>query len=98
MAPHMTVLAAKAIWLAGLIGWFIIRYPHQRRSRRIAKVRQSDRRREFLLMSISFSGLFLVPLFYVLTDEPRFANYTFWPLQAWLGAVAATLYLALFFV
>jgi protein-S-isoprenylcysteine O-methyltransferase Ste14 len=97
MAPHMTVLAAKVIWLAGLIGWFIIRYPHQRRSRRISKVRQTDRRRELLLLSISFSGLFLVPLFYVLTDEPRFANYTFRPLQAWPGVLTVVLYLALFY-
>jgi len=93
----MNLLAAKLIWFVGLVGWFIIRYPHQRRSRHIAKVRQSDRRRERLLLSISFSGLFLVPLFYVLTGEPRFASYTFQPLQAWLGVVALILYLALFY-
>ena len=38
-------------------------------------------------MAISFSGLFLVPLIYVLTDQPRFSDYTFYPVQAWLGAV-----------
>ena len=29
----MTLLAAKAIWLLGVVGWFIIRYPHDRRAR-----------------------------------------------------------------
>ncbi len=93
----MTALAAKMIWFVGLVGWFIIRYPHQRRSRRIAKVRQSDRRREILLMSISFSGLFVVPLFYVITDQPRFANYEFRPLLAWLGVLTVILFLVLFY-
>jgi len=93
----MTVLAAKAIWFLGLVGWFIIRYPHQRRSRRVARVRLGHRRRELMLMTISFCGLFVVPLIYVLTDEPRFASYPFRPLQGWLGAATVMLYLALFY-
>ena len=30
----MTLIAAKWIWAAGCVAWFIIRYPHQRRSRK----------------------------------------------------------------
>jgi len=28
----MTPLVAKVIWLIGVVGWFIIRYPHERRA------------------------------------------------------------------
>ena len=34
----MTPLLAKAIWLLGVVGWFVIRYPHDRRARRTLAV------------------------------------------------------------
>ena len=30
----MTPLAAKVIWLIGVVGWFILRYPRPRRAPR----------------------------------------------------------------
>jgi len=45
---------------------------------------------------ISFSGLFVVPLIYVLTDEPKFASYHFQPLLGWLGAATFACSLWLF--
>ena len=42
----MTVLVAKVIWLAGVAGWFIIRYPHARRSRHTPKRLRSDHGRK----------------------------------------------------
>jgi protein-S-isoprenylcysteine O-methyltransferase Ste14 len=38
-------------------------------------------------MAISYSGLFIIPLFYVLTDQPEFADYTFHPFEAWIGTL-----------
>ena len=91
----MTPLVAKVIWVLGVVGWFIIRYPHQRRARRTPRLRSSDRSRELVLMAISAAGLGIVPFVYVLSDAPRFANYPFRPWQAWLGAAvfAAALWL-----
>jgi len=91
----MTPLAAKVIWALGVVGWFIIRYPHDRRSRRTPKRRRSDRGREIVLMAISATGLIVLPLIYVVSEQPRFANYPFHPWQAWLGAAvfAAALWL-----
>jgi len=43
----MTPLAAKVIWLVGVVGWFIIRYPHDRRARRTPKLRRADRGRAY---------------------------------------------------
>src|SRR5262249_61349778 len=82
----MPPLVAKAIWVLGVVGWFVIRYPHDRRARRTPKLRRANGRREIMLMTISAAGLGIIPFLYVISDGPRFANYTFHPWQAWLGA------------
>ncbi len=82
----MTLLAAKLIWLAGVVGWFIIRYPHQRRSRRTPKRVRSDSTRESILLTISATGLGVIPAIYALTGAPQFADYPFGPWQSGLGA------------
>jgi protein-S-isoprenylcysteine O-methyltransferase Ste14 len=92
----MTVLSATVIWLLGVAGWFIIRYPHDRRSRRTPKRLRSDHIREFILMAISFTGLGIIPAVYVLTSAPQFANYPFRPWQGWLGATLFCASLLLF--
>jgi protein-S-isoprenylcysteine O-methyltransferase Ste14 len=91
----MTLLIAKWIWALGVIGWFVIRYPHQRRSRRTPKQRRASGWREIVLMTISSTGLGVLPLIYVLSDQPRFANYPFSAWQGWLGAAvfAASLWM-----
>lgn len=82
----MTPFAAKVIWLVGVVGWFVIRYPHQRRSRRTPKRMRSDRTRELVLMAISSAGLGIIPGLYAAAGVPAFADYPFRPWQAWLGA------------
>jgi protein-S-isoprenylcysteine O-methyltransferase Ste14 len=82
----MTLLWAKLIWALGLIGWFAIRYPHDRRSRRTPRVVQSDRARDLARLTISFIGMCLLPATYVLTGEPKLADYPFRPALAWIGA------------
>jgi protein-S-isoprenylcysteine O-methyltransferase Ste14 len=82
----VTPLAAKVIWLIGVVGWFVIRYPHQRRSRRTPKRLRSSRTRELVLMAISSTGLGIIPALYVAAGVPAFADYLFRPWQAGLGA------------
>ena len=82
----MTPFAAKVVWLIGVVGWFVIRYPHQRRSRRTPKLLRSYRTRELVLMAISSTGLGIIPALYASTGVPAFADYAFRPWQAWLGA------------
>jgi protein-S-isoprenylcysteine O-methyltransferase Ste14 len=81
----MTLVLAKLIWGLGVIAWFVIRYPHQRRSRRTPSVAKPSRTLEYVLLSVSFTGLFVIPFTYVLTDQPSVANYQFQPWLAWLG-------------
>jgi protein-S-isoprenylcysteine O-methyltransferase Ste14 len=81
----MTPFIAKLVWVAGIIGWYVIRYPHQRRSRKTPVASRRERVREGLLLTMSFAGLFILPVIYVATGEPQVADYPFHPLLAWLG-------------
>ena len=78
----MTLLSAKIIWFIGVTGWAVIRHPHARRSRRTPTVRRA---RDLALLTISSTGMFVLPAIYVLGSQPRFASYPFQPMLAWLG-------------
>ena len=93
----MTLFWAKLIWFLSNVGWFVIRLPHQRRSQRTPRSVRADRVRERVLLTISFAGLFVFPVIYALTDEPKFAGYPFRPYLAWIGAAIVVISLWLFY-
>lgn len=93
----MSRLVAEWIWLAGGALWFAIRFPHQRRARKIKVSRSVGGRRDQLLLASSLTGLAIIPLFYFLTGQPRFADYTFRPPWGWIGVVLLLAALALFY-
>ena len=92
----MTPALAKAVFALLAVGWYVIRIPHARRSRRIPIARSARGAREIALLLISLTGLGVLPLVYVATGFPRFANYGFRPAQAWIGTAAAVASLAMF--
>jgi protein-S-isoprenylcysteine O-methyltransferase Ste14 len=92
----MTPLIAKLIWFAGVVGWFAIRYPYQRRSARLAVVRSTGGLRDRTLLIIAGLCQFGLPIFYIATGQPGFADYPFNPVQGWLGLVILIAALALF--
>jgi protein-S-isoprenylcysteine O-methyltransferase Ste14 len=94
----MTLLAAKWIWAIGCVAWFIIRYPHQRRSRKTRIASRTQTGLERFLLTVSFCGLGVIPFIYVATGQPKFADYAFNPILAWLGAILFAASLALFYV
>jgi protein-S-isoprenylcysteine O-methyltransferase Ste14 len=85
----MTPAFSKAVFVALVIGWYLVRYEHARRSRREKIVSSARGRRETALLLISLTGLGIVPLLYVATAVPEFAAYTFHPAAAWLGLIFA---------
>ena len=93
----MSPLIAKLIWGAGAIAWYAIMHPHIRRSRKTRTAHRRERGRERVLLSISFTGLFVIPAIYSFTGQPRFADYAFAPPLAWLGVLVLAAALALFF-
>jgi protein-S-isoprenylcysteine O-methyltransferase Ste14 len=90
----VTPFIAKLVWWAGVIGWCVIRYPHQRRSRTTPVAARWERLRDGVLLAVSFTGLFIMPVIWVTSGAPRVADYAFQPAAAWLGTAvfAAALY------
>jgi protein-S-isoprenylcysteine O-methyltransferase Ste14 len=94
----MTLFVAKWIWAIGCVAWFVIRYPHQRRSRKTKIALRTKTGLERVLLTISFCGLGVIPGIYAATGQPKIADYTFNPALAWLGAAMFAASLALFYV
>ncbi len=92
----MTPLVAKIIFLLGLVGWFAIRYPAQHRARKLGVARSAGGTRDRVLLGIATFGQFVVPVFYCGTGWPAFADYGFYPVEAWAGVVAIVGSLVLF--
>ncbi len=81
----MTIFIAKLVWWAGIVGWYVIRWPHQQRSRKTPVASRRERVRDAALLAISFTGLFIVPVIWVTSGALRVADYPFQPALAWLG-------------
>jgi protein-S-isoprenylcysteine O-methyltransferase Ste14 len=92
----MSVLVAKLVWLAGVIGWVVIRYPFQRRAAGLGVARSAGGVPDRIVLVIAALGQFVVPLVYVATGWPAFADYPLQPLQAWAGLVVLLAALVLF--
>ena len=92
----MTKFAAEITWLAGIIAWFVIRYPFARRSRKTAVVQSRQNLLEWLLLSAAALGLFIIPLVYVVTGWPLSADRLGAPGLAWLGVAVLVAALWLF--
>lgn len=85
----MTPTVAKFIWLACVVCWWLIRFPHERRAKKAAVTRSRRDVRELTLLGISLTGLGIIPIVYVFTGFPAFADRTFVPVLAWIGVVPA---------
>jgi protein-S-isoprenylcysteine O-methyltransferase Ste14 len=92
----MTPTLAKAFLVLLAVGWFIIRFPYARRSRRTPVAHSMRGTRELILLLASSTGFGLLPLLYMAFGFPRFADYAFQPAQAWLGLFVALASLAMF--
>jgi protein-S-isoprenylcysteine O-methyltransferase Ste14 len=87
----MSRILAEWIWLVGGVLWFVIRFPHQRRARKIKIAKSAGGQRDRILLACSLSGLAIIPFLYFLIamigGHPVFADYTPQPWQGWIGLV-----------
>lgn len=89
-------IIGQAIWVFGVVAWFIIRLPHQIKARKTPVAKSAGGLHDRILLTISFTGLGLIPGIYVFTGWPRFADYAQSPLQVAIGAVLMAGALVLF--
>lgn len=92
----MTQTAAAIVWFAGLVAWYVIRYPFERRAKKVGVERSLFDRRESSLLAIALFGQFFVPAVYVLTGFPAALDRPFVAWIAWLGIVPEVAALWLF--
>jgi protein-S-isoprenylcysteine O-methyltransferase Ste14 len=92
----MTPFLAKAVLILLAIGWYVIRYPYARRARAHPVSRSQRGPREYLVMALSATGFGGMPFLYIAFHFPRWADYSFQPIQAWLGVAIAVASLVMF--
>lgn len=96
----MTAAAAKFLWFLGIVAWVAIRYPFQRRARRLGVALSAGGMRDRILLAIAAAGQFVIPLVYVALSlglgiaVP--GDYPLLPGQGWLGLLALVASLVLF--
>lgn len=93
----MTASLAQIIWIVCVVAWYVLRYPHERKARKTAVAASRRGGREWLLLSISTTGLGIIPGAYVATGFGGFADYAFVPLQGYVGTALFIAALALFY-
>ena len=93
MTPKIAVL----IWALGLVAWVIIRVPHQNRARKIRVARDAKTVADRLALMAATVGLSLIPIVFVATGFPTFADYPFQPWLGWLGLFIEAAFLWLFY-
>ena len=79
----------EIVWVLGIVAWYVIRYPFERRAKRVRVV--SDRRSlsETVGLASALFGLAILPGFYVATGMPETADY---PAGAWAVALGAIIF------
>lgn len=83
------VLAGKILWVLGIVTWYVIRYPFERKAKRVRVVGDSRSTTERIGLVAATAGLGVVPAFYVATELPRWAEY---PAQSWTVPLGALVY------
>lgn len=92
----MTETVALAVWAAGVVAWFAIRWPYQRRARKIRVVTDARSISDRVVLGAASFALSVVPLVYVVTGFPAWADYGFRPWMGWVGTIIMIGFLLLF--
>src|SRR3954471_3772556 len=78
----------KLIWVVGIVAWYVVRYPFERRARRVRIIENRRSFSDIIGLALALTGLAVLPAIYVASGIPAFADYQ---ARAWsilLGAIA----------
>jgi protein-S-isoprenylcysteine O-methyltransferase Ste14 len=87
MGVGSMALLAKALWLLGIVSWCVIRYPFERKAKRVRVVVNERSLAERAGLIAATLGLGIIPAIYVASGFPSVAEYPARPLPIALGAV-----------
>lgn len=85
----------QAAWVLGIVGWYIIRYPFERRAKRVRVVSDRRSRSDAIGLSSALFGLAIFPAFYVVTGIPEAGDY---PASVWAVVIGIVLFAAALWV
>ncbi|GLS37695.1 farnesyl cysteine carboxyl-methyltransferase [Mesorhizobium tianshanense] len=88
----MTIAVAslgEIIWVIGIVAWYVIRYPFERRARRVRIVAGGRSSSDTVGLASALLGLAILPGFYVVTGIPGAADH---PASAWSVALGTTIF------
>jgi protein-S-isoprenylcysteine O-methyltransferase Ste14 len=85
----------QIIWVLGIVAWYFIRRPYERRAKRVQVVSNRRTRSETIGLAAALCGLGVVPGFYVVTGIPESADY---PANAWSVVVGAIVFITAMWV
>lgn len=89
-------ILGRIVWGILAVGWYILRYPHERRVKKmklsVDRKPGAERRR----LALSITGIGVIPVIYAVTGFPAFADRPAWPLAFWLGTIVAAAALVMF--
>jgi protein-S-isoprenylcysteine O-methyltransferase Ste14 len=79
----------EIIWVIGIVGWYVIRYPFERRAKRVRVVTGGRSRSDAVGLASALFGLAILPGFYVLTGIPGAADR---PASLWAVALGTIIF------
>jgi protein-S-isoprenylcysteine O-methyltransferase Ste14 len=85
----------EIVWVFGIIAWYVIRFPFERRAKRVRVVSDRRSQSETVGLAAALLGLAILPTFYVITGIPKAADY---PAHPWAVAVGTIMFVAAMWV
>ena len=79
----------QIVWVLGIVGWYVIRYPFERRAKRVRVVTNRRSPSEIIGLVSALFGLAILPGFYVATGIPATADY---PARWWAVALGGIIF------
>ena len=83
------------VWVLGIIAWYVIRYPFERRAKRVRVVGTQRSPSDSIGLAAAVLGMAIIPAFCIITNVPRAADY---PSNIWSVGIGTILYVAALWV
>ncbi len=83
------------VWVLGIIAWYVIRYPFERRAKRVRVVGTQRSPSDSIGLAAAVLGMAIIPAFCIITNVPRAADY---PSNIWSVGTGTILYVAALWV